>query len=71
MSDEYTQDICVNPFGEREVDILKDIKNADKRFLQLSSRGKHIKQLEDQLHKITLLAYADHNDEIIKILEQK
>ena len=30
-----------------------------------------IKQLEDQLHKITLLAYADHNDEIIKILEQK
>ena len=52
-------------------DMLKDIKNADKRFLQLSSRGKHIKQLEDQLHKITLLAYADHNDEIIKILEQK
>jgi len=27
---------------------LKDIKNADKRFLQLSSRGNRIKQLEDE-----------------------
>ena len=30
-------------------DVLKDIKNADKRFLQLSSRGKRIKQLEDAI----------------------
>ena len=33
-------------------DMLKDIKNADKRFLQLSSRGKRIKQLEEENKKL-------------------
>jgi len=55
-------------------DELKDIKNADKRFLQLSGRGNRIKQLEDAISRISCADgcdYCDANYEILKALEQK